>query len=338
MRKILVVAVALISVSLIACQNEESESVSSACDRQCLEGFVNQYLAAMVAGDASQAPFSEDVKYTENAKTLSLISPDEGLWTNAKSLNDYKFYIADLQSQQVAFVGFVEEEGAAVDATPALLSMRLKIENKEITEVESAVIRSVRAANIWALTTPPVEFSTALPPEEKVSREELIKVSNLYFDGIEQLNGSIVPWHEECYRLENGMWTAGPVLPEEIEAHRPNSVNTGPQPGGSMGVFDKQECAVGFNGGGLAVIENITPRRTPVVDVERGVTWGVYMFNHQGVETITMPDGSTADAPYFAGMPNSMPMSELFKIKGGKIRDVLALGVVNEYMSGSGWD
>jgi hypothetical protein len=33
-----------------------------------------------------------------------------------------------------------------------------------------------------------------------------------------------------------------------------------------------------------------------------------------------------------------MPMSELFKITGGKIRDIMAIGVVNEYMSGSGWD
>jgi hypothetical protein len=51
-----------------------------------------------------------------------------------------------------------------------------------------------------------------------------------------------------------------------------------------------------------------------------------------------MPDGSTAKAPYFAGMPNSMPISELFKIKNGKIRDIMAVGVINDYGSDSGWD
>jgi hypothetical protein len=31
-------------------------------------------------------------------------------------------------------------------------------------------------------------------------------------------------------------------------------------------------------------------------------------------------------------------MSELFKIKGGKVRDIMAVGVVNKYKSGSGWE
>jgi hypothetical protein len=50
-----------------------------------------------------------------------------------------------------------------------------------------------------------------------------------------------------------------------------------------------------------------------------------------------MPDGSIKPAAYFAGQPNSMPISELFKIKGGKIRDIMAVGVVNKYRSDSGW-
>jgi hypothetical protein len=32
-----------------------------------------------------------------------------------------------------------------------------------------------------------------------------------------------------------------------------------------------------------------------------------------------------------------MPISELFKIKGGKIRDIMAVGVINKYKSDSGW-
>jgi hypothetical protein len=33
-----------------------------------------------------------------------------------------------------------------------------------------------------------------------------------------------------------------------------------------------------------------------------------------------------------------MPMSELFKIKKGKILDIMAVGVVNAYKSKSGWE
>jgi hypothetical protein len=49
MRKLLAVAAMGIAF-LVAAQN-----VNAQCDRQCLESFVNQYLAAMVAHDASSA-------------------------------------------------------------------------------------------------------------------------------------------------------------------------------------------------------------------------------------------------------------------------------------------
>jgi hypothetical protein len=330
MRKLLaVLAMGIFFIGIAAAQKK-----AAPCDRQCLEGFVNQYLVAMVAHDASKAPFAGNVKFTENAKILSLSKPVEGLWVTATDLDPYKFYVADPKAGQVAFVGLVKEN----DKT-ALLSMRLKIENKKIAEVESVVVRSMNEGNLWTLKTPPSEFSRALAPEERVSREELARISSVYFDGIVKINSKLVPWHDECYRLENGMWTAGPKLPPELAFHEPKNAAAPKMPGqGSTGAFGRGRCAEAFDSGVFALIESIQPRRTPVVDEERGVTWGVYIFNHPGVETVKMPDGSIQKAAYFAGQPNSMPMSELFKIKGGKIRDIMAIGVVNPYKSGSGWE
>jgi len=37
-----------------------------ACDRACLEGFVDQYLAALVASDPSKLPLARNARYTEN--------------------------------------------------------------------------------------------------------------------------------------------------------------------------------------------------------------------------------------------------------------------------------
>jgi hypothetical protein len=334
----------MILVSIPACR---SEKVSSQCDRQCLEGFVNQYLQAMVAHDASMAPFTENARFTENAKDIHPAESTEGLWADATGLTDYKFYVADPQAGQIAFVGVVktlvretgEDETAEVER-PVILSMRLKIENERIAESESIVTQSMMGGNMGgAMAVPPAAYSEALAPEERVSREELIKISNLYFDSIEQCNGKIVPWHEECYRLENGMWTAGTKLPEELAVHMQEPPAPKPGPAGeSSPAFARGACTEAIDSGVFALIESIRPRRTPVVDEERGVTWGVYMFNHPGVETVTMPDGSTQPAAYFRGQPNSMPMSELFKIKDGKIRDICAIGVVNEYGSDSGWE
>ncbi len=305
---------------------------SAQCNRQCLEGFVNQYLAAMVAHDASKAPFAKSARFTENAKEISLVNPTEGLWAASTALGDYKFYIADPQAGQVAFVGMVKEGGK-----PSLLSMRLKIENKKIAEAESIVVRNINESNLWTLKTPPAEFNRALAPGEKVSREELVRLSSAYFESIEKINGKLVPWHDECYRLENGMWSAGPKLPPELAANEPKAA--APNPGAKTSpAFARGRCTEAIDSGVFALIESIRPRRTPVVDEERGVTWGVYMFNHAGVKTVKMPDGSIKPAAYFAGQPNSMPMSELFKVKGGKIRDIMAIGVVNKYKSGSGWE
>jgi hypothetical protein len=329
MRKLFaIVVMGILFMGMAAAQTKNVQ-----CDRQCLEGFVNQYLAAMAAHDASKAPFAAKVKYTENAKVLPLAKPTEGLWVTATSLGDYKFYVADPKAGQIAFVGLVKENDK-----PALLSMRLRIENKKITEIESVVVRNMMEGNLWTLKTPPAEFSRALAPEERVSREELARISSVYFDGIVKITSKIVPWHDECYRLENGMWTAGPKLPPELAANEPKTATAPKMPGPGGAAFGRGRCAEGFDTGVFALIESIEPRRIPVVDEERGVTWGVYMFNHPGVETVKMPDGSIQKAAYFAGQPNSMPMSELFKIKGGKIRDIMAIGVVNKYKSGSGWE
>jgi len=302
------------------------------CDRQCLEGFVNQYISAMVNHDASKAPFAQSGKYTENAKQIDLAKPNEGLWAAKTTLGDYKFYIADPKAGQVAFVGVVKE-----NSKPAILSMRLRIENRKITEVESIVVRNLNEANLWTLKTPPAEFSQPLPASERVSREELIRISSVYFDSIEKSNSKLVPWHNDCYRLENGMWTAGPRLPPELAAEEPKEAPNQPAAKASE-AFARGVCSAAIDSGVFALIESIRPRRTPVVDEQRGITWGVYIFNHPGVKTVKMPDGTIKPAAYFVDQPNSMPMSELFKIKGGKIRDIMAVGVVNSYKSGSGWE
>jgi hypothetical protein len=340
-------AIAVFMLGVTGCQNPTSQTVSGQCDRKCLEGFMDAYLGAMVAHDVSRAPFADKARITENAREIFPARSPQGLWADATGLGDYKFYIADPEEGQVAFVGIVRSvvrEDGNGDADPSqrslILTTRLKIENKRITEAESIVAQGMMGGDLGgAMAVPPAAYSTDLAPDERVSHEDLIKISNLYFDSIEQCNGKIVPWHDECYRLENGMWTAGTKLPAELAVPMQEPEAPRPGPGGEASpAFARGACTEAIDSGVFALIESIRPRRTPVVDVERGVTWGVYMFNHPGVETVTMPDGSIQPAAYFRGQPNSMPMAELFKIKGGKIRDIMAIGVVNEYKSDSGWE
>jgi hypothetical protein len=302
MRKILgILVLEILAIGIMAGRGAGAQTRSGPCDRQCLESFVNRYLDAMVAHDAAKAPLAANVKFTENAKVLPLVKPTEGLWVTASGLSDYKFYIADTKAGQIAFIGLVKEGDKRV-----LLSLRLKVDNQRISEAESVVVRTLNERNLWTLATPPPAFSQALAPEERVSREELVKISNLYFDGIVGLSAQNIPFHESCYRLENGMWTAGPKLPEALAANMPKTGDTQPgsragePPQGSRGggslPAGRGPCAQAIDSGVFALIESITPRHTPVVDEERGVTWGVYMFNHPGVKEVKMPDGSIKPA------------------------------------------
>src|SRR5579863_9903511 len=50
---------------------------SANCDRACLNGFVDQYMAAVAAHDPSKLPTAAKVRYTENNVEMPL---GEGLW------------------------------------------------------------------------------------------------------------------------------------------------------------------------------------------------------------------------------------------------------------------
>src|ERR1700677_1345333 len=291
----------------------------STCDRACLTGILDQYLNAMVANNEKAAPVAPDVKYTENTARLPL---NEGLWFTAAGLTNYKIVLVDPDASAAAFIGVVTEHmppGQAPRNT--LLALRVKVAKRQITEAEAVVVRNVNERNMANLQTPRPALLETLTVAQRRPRADLIKISNLYFDAIEQSSGTVAPFDDNCNRLENGMRTAGPPLPGAGADARPS-----------------QRCADGMNSGVFKVITGIKPRRVLVVDEEKGLTFGVYMFQHKGLTQITMKDGSTRPAPYFVGTPVTMPMAEVFKIVKGNIREVEAIGVQIPYGLGPGWE
>lgn len=294
-------------------------AAQNACDRACLTGVLDQYLNAMVANDSTKAPVAANIKYTENAARLPL---NEGLWFTAAGLTDYKIVLADPQGSAAAFIGVVTEHmPPGQPPRNTILALRIKVANRQITEAEAVVVRGVNERNMANLHTPRPGLLETLTAAQRRPRADLIKISNLYFDAIEQSSGTVAPFDDNCNRLENGMRTAGPPLPGGTDKGRPT-----------------QRCADGMNSGVFQVITAIQPRRVLVVDEEKGLTFGVYMFQHKGLTQITMKDGSTRPAPYFVGQPVTMPMAEVFKIVNGNIREVEAIGVQIPYGLGPGWE
>jgi hypothetical protein len=299
-------AVGFYLTAIIGCQTP------SLCDRACLEDIADQYLDAMVAHDASRAPFAEEAVFTENTIRLPLT---EGLWFTSSGLGDFNIDICDLKTDQVAWVGSVKEHDK-----PVILSLRLKVVNQRITEAETIVIRDVDEKNLenFRITAP--AFSEILDPSERTPREKMLQIPELYFDALKILNDRNVPFDDECYRLENGMLTAGTF---------PGAPPPSPNMPGSP------KCRNGEIPPILKTIYNVTPRRTPVVDEEKGITWGIYCFNHRGLASVEMPDGSIQ--PTYFQSPNSMPVSEIFRSKNGTIRGIWGLGSAMPYGIGDGW-
>ena len=81
-------------VFAVASLHAQPAKSAASCDRACLEGFVNQYLDAMVARNPYSLPLAPKVKFTENEQVIPL---GEGIWGTASGLGTYKLYVADPQ-------------------------------------------------------------------------------------------------------------------------------------------------------------------------------------------------------------------------------------------------
>lgn len=176
------------------------------CDRECLGGFITQYLNAMVAHKPGALAVSDKVRFTEDTVTMKL---GEGLWKNASGIRTHRQDILDVRQGVAASQVIVEESGS-----PVMLALRLKVADKKITEVETQVTRSRDEGAIFNIDAiQAVSKAMNLVPERAQinSRADAIKTAEFYPAGLKI--GSFVtvdaPFASDAYRIENGTITAG---------------------------------------------------------------------------------------------------------------------------------
>jgi hypothetical protein len=295
------------------------------CDRACLEGVMNQYLAAVVAHDPAKVPLSEDVKYTENYQVMKV---GDGFWKTAAGLGNYKHYFADPEFGQVAFMGTMQEAGA-----PLLLSLRLRIELGRITEIESVFFRPGGGGpnNIAGMDKDgKIEdmWFKSIPPAQRLPRQQMISIADGYFTGLQKNDGKGIqgtgtyPFTTDCHRIENGSPTT----------NVPKPANAAP---GSISPF-WFDCLTQFKMGLYYVVQNIHDRRYPLVDSERGVVWAHVVFDQGTVNQGVLSDGTKHSYPGF-NRPASILVTEAFLIENGKIRRVEMIGPGALYHLNSPW-
>jgi hypothetical protein len=229
------------------------------CDRACLADALDQYLNAVIQNDPGAANLAPGFRQTENAVVRR---EGTGTWQTMTGIGDADRRYFDPVSGQAAFFGVIEEGDGLGVAT-----VRVRVAGGRLSEAEWLIAREGDAglngfnadgspsgnffdpANLAA--NPP--SIAPVPRTERLSRDELIGITNSYFDGITTHDGSIIIAHPGCSRIENGFTVTGR-----------------PQQGGPP-----SDCTSGLANINIAFV---AARRYPVVDVEAGVVMAIAVF------------------------------------------------------------
>jgi len=298
------------------------------CDRACLEGFVDKYLDAMIAHNPQQLPLASNVKFTENGQKLEL---GEGLWSSIVGKGTYRLFVTDVPAQQVAFMGTVREEGPKPgESVPRAIALRLKIDHGKIAEVETlAVISPMAGENIEKLGNPNPVFLETVPPDERMSRADLIKTANMYFSGMQQNDGKgVYPFTDDCNRIENGRQSTNVPTPPG---------QTRPDPKTATNYSGQWSCKEQFQSGLLHFVTHIRDRRYVAVDQERGLVFSFAFFDHAAGKTRHFETPSGREVVAGPTTPWTWEIAEMFKLEKGKIRQIEAILERAPYGMNSGW-
>ncbi|MFX1371746.1 MAG: hypothetical protein ACFFCE_07785 [Promethearchaeota archaeon] len=259
--------------------------------RKSLLEFINEYIEALLVHDHTQLKLTKNYKATENGTPLIL---GKGIWQTVRTIFLRKSFVDSIENQ-VGFWGVLEEQ----DSNKALFTLRLKISDNSISEIETLLSRK----GCHPLFSPDTAqnnplWDTLIPESDRLSREELINIVDSYFEGIEKSDGKIVMFHPDCQRKENGIKTT----------NNPGLLNFSAQ----AGLYR------------MDYIEKVRERRYPIVDIDRGLVWGIVVFDIPGtsVKDEQLPEGSVQHD--LRAKPRSLLLHELFKIEDGLIRDITA--------------
>ena len=283
----------------------DKDASSAHVGKARLEQVAAAYRAAYLAHDPTLAPFAPNVRFTENNVEMPL--PD-GTWDTVTREVGPALTISDPVTGAVGIYTSVMQRDV-----PGFLAIRLKATDGQISEVEQIV--STRR-NLSSPPTPigPVEgfahdpdLERPVSPEERMSRADLIRLADSYFETLENNTGELrggARFSPNATRSENGM-----MFPQ-IEK--------------------------GFRSGRYRFNERVRDRDYVLVDEARGIVMSRGFIDHKGVlDEYTLVDGAPQKSAFQE--PQSWGLLEMFKIKGGEITGVEAVFVQAPYYMRSPW-
>jgi hypothetical protein len=187
-----------IIIFLLLCSPSLSQSQPK-CSRADLQSKVDKYVEALKKGTPSLMPLASGAKYVENRKEIPF---GKGIWQSPLEINFHRSLL-DIDTCQT-FTEIIHMGSSH----PYVLGTRLKIDGKNISEIEALVTDSddwlFNAQNYLKYSSQ--EKWDILPIGQRSDRQTLIKAANAYFDVFSDRNAN-PPWGIPCARLEGGSYT-----------------------------------------------------------------------------------------------------------------------------------
>ena len=286
--------------------------------------LADDYLAALVAHAPNKVPLGSNVKMVENAKR---IKPGEGLWkTTTAGPTEFKITIPDPVSQQVGGMVMIQSDGK-----PAQFGFRLKVVDGKVVEAEH-MLAEPDGPSLDNLKTVRRAIPMEIPYEYRDSRGRLIHIAKSYYDALDLNNGSLSPFASDCERRENGMRTApyggvasGQSIPG-VELPPPS-------------LLGMQDCKSQLNSQTFEYIDTIDHRRVEIADELTGLAMGFSHFRHDMKEAeYKVLNDPSRESTKMQFDPFDLPAVHIYKIWGGQIHEIEAMGFMAPYQSPTGWE
>jgi hypothetical protein len=204
-------AVRLIALAAILCVLSLAPRTVHAqqCDRACLTGMMTQFINALVAHDSSKLPLADNVRYTEDSRNARL---GDGIWKSVTANGGFRQDYIDTRKQVAAAHVLLREND-----TQVLYSVLLHVANMKIAGIETLVQRVGATGKFQPteLGKPIRGMNTPVPPGQKNSREEMVRIALTYPEGLRVGNFTDggTPFADGAYRVENGVITADQTDP-----------------------------------------------------------------------------------------------------------------------------
>jgi hypothetical protein len=261
---------------------------AATCERDCLLEDAKQFNANMLAHTPAKIPLVANANVRENTKAIALA---DSKWNGVTKVLSQGVYTDPLLGNVIEHVAAETSGGKVV-----YIGTRLKVADKKIKEVEINFDDGPKV-NVKNLVPYDPIFDTIAPPEERSTREELVRIITDYFKGLTDHNPIQADYDPRCDRYHSG----------NRVTHNPKN---GIEQSGDDGCY---ESNLGPKPWGPA-----TEVRIALVDPERGIVIGYAIL-------------------YYGNSDRRMQINEVFKILGGRLRMVDNIGLMEEGITTSGF-